>query len=66
MNKNILICLNRLDIGGIETSVINQTYELIERGYKVIILADRGIYTEKVTEKGAVCIDFKFELKDRL
>lgn len=66
MNKNILICLNKLDIGGIETAVVNQVDELLDRGYKVVILAKEGIYTRQVEEKGAVCIDFKFELTERL
>lgn len=64
MNKNILICLNKLDIGGIETAVINQASEFIDRGYKVIILAKSGIYTNTLEDKGAICIDFDFELKD--
>ena len=46
MNKNILICLNKLDIGGIETVVVNQGLELLERGYKVVILSQSGIYTK--------------------
>ena len=36
--KNILICLEKLDIGGVETSVITQAKEYKKRGYKVIIL----------------------------
>ena len=64
MNKNVLICLNKLDIGGVETVVVNQTIELIERGYRVVILAQKGIYTDMLIKKGAICIEFDFELKD--
>lgn len=64
MSKNILICLNKLDIGGIETAVVNQTSEFIDRGYRVVILAKRGIYTNIVEDKGAICIDINFQLKD--
>ena len=66
MNKNILICLNRLDIGGIETAILNQASELLERGYKVIILAKKGIYTKTIEKKGAICIDFEFVLTNRI
>ena len=64
MSKNILICLKKLDIGGIETSVVNQVTEMLERGYGVVILSKRGIYTEKMVSKGAICIDFDYELTD--
>ena len=64
MSKNILTCLNKLDIGGIETAVVNQTSEFIDRGYRVVILAKRGIYTNIVEDKGAICIDINFQLKD--
>lgn len=64
MNKNILIALNKLDIGGIETAVINQATQLIERDYKIIILSKRGIYTEKMESKGIKCIEFDFKLTE--
>ena len=64
MNKNILICLNKLDIGGIETAVVNQVYEMLEKKYNVIVVAKSGVYTEKIKEKGAICIDFCFEIED--
>ena len=45
MNKQtVLICLERLDIGGVETAVINQTIALIKKGINVVILAKEGIY----------------------
>lgn len=43
--KNILICLEKLDIGGVETAVLNQATNWIELGYHVVILAKKGIYT---------------------
>lgn len=61
-NKNIMICLESLDIGGVETAVFNQTIAFVEYGHKVIILAKKGIYTELLKEKGIICIDFSFEL----
>lgn len=61
-NKNIMICLEGLDIGGVETAVFNQAILLTECGHKVIILSKSGIYTELLREKGIICIDFSFEL----
>ncbi len=66
MNKNVLICLNHFDIGGLETAVLNQTKELISRGYKVVILAKEGIYSDIARKEGAICIDFEFEMQDRI
>ena len=57
---NIMLCLLRLDIGGIETYVLNQTKELISRGYNIVILAKDGIYKDKFQSLGATCINFEF------
>lgn len=63
-NKSVMICLERLDIGGVETAVFNQAIVLHRLGYKVVILAKNGIYTKKLEDKGIVCIDFSFELEN--
>ena len=31
--KTIMLCLNKLDIGGIETAVLNQSINLLNLGY---------------------------------
>ena len=64
--KNILICLERLDIGGVETSVINQALEYKRRKYKVAILARKGMYTENLEKKGIVCYEYDFKLENKL
>ena len=63
MKKNVLICLERLDIGGVETFVLNQATVLLSKGHTVVILAKKGLYTEKLEQKGAICIDFTFTLE---
>lgn len=63
-NKNILICLERLNIGGVETAVLNLANSFLEKGHKVIVLAKEGLYTEKLETKGAVCINFEFGLEN--
>lgn len=62
--KNVLICLERLDIGGVETAVLNQVSRLLELGNRVIILAKNGIYTKVLEERGAICQEFEFALED--
>ena len=62
MKKNILICLEGLNIGGVETFVINQASVLLSKGHRVVVLAKEGLYTEKLEQEGAICIDFTFEL----
>ena len=63
--KNILICLEKLDIGGVETSVITQAKEYQKRGYKVIILSKKGIYTSILEKCGISCYEYDFKLEDR-
>lgn len=65
MKKNVLICLERLDIGGVETFVVNQATVLLSKGHTVVILAQKGLYTEKLEQKGAICIDFTFTLESK-
>ena len=65
-NKTILICLERLDIGGVETAVYNQTLAFKQKGYDVIVLAKEGIYSKKLEEKGIICIDFEFRLGNEI
>lgn len=61
MEKNILICGENLDDGGVETAIVNDAIALKEKGNKVYILARKGVYTEKVEAFGIENIDFCFE-----
>ena len=51
MKKRILICLERLDIGGVETAVITQAREYKRRGYEVTLIAKSGCYSEILKKK---------------
>ena len=66
MKKNILICLERLDIGGVETSVMNQALEYKRRSYNITIMAQKGTYTKALEKNGIECIDYEFTLEDKL
>ncbi len=61
---NVLISLEQLNIGGIETFVINQVSALLTKDINVTVLAKEGIYTKKLIEMGANVINFEFDLTD--
>lgn len=63
--KKIMLCLNQLGIGGVETAVYNQAIQLSKRGFKIVVLAKDGIYKEKFEALGAICINFEFEVKSQ-
>ena len=42
-NKRILICLNSLGIGGVETACLTQIKEYARRNYEVYVLAGKGM-----------------------
>lgn len=64
-NKNILMCLNSLGIGGVETACVTQIAEYARRNYNVYVLAEKGIYTEKLEKvKNVKCINFNYEHKN--
>ena len=62
MKKNILICLEKLGIGGVETAVVNLAIALKEKGNNIIVMGEDGIYTQKLKENGIEVVNFKFEL----
>lgn len=66
MNKNILICLEQLGIGGVETAVLNKAIAFKEKGYNVFIAAKNGIYKETLENNGIECIDFEYKLENEL
>lgn len=62
--KTIMLCLNQLGIGGIETAVLSQATQLVKNGYNVIVIAKDGIYKEKFQNIGVKCIDFEFTIQN--
>ena len=61
--KNILICLEQLGIGGIETFSISQINEFTRNNYKCYILAKKGILYDKVKDNPNVeFIEFEYTL----
>ena len=64
--KNILICLEKMDIGGVETSVLNQVIEYKKRGIKPIVISKAGIFTEVLKEKGIDYEEVEFPLENNI
>lgn len=62
--EKVLICLEKMGIGGVETAVLSQVATLTKRGVDCVVLAEEGIYSSKVVEYGAKFIDFKFPLRN--
>lgn len=62
-----LICLEQLDIGGVETFAITQIEEFKRRGIKCIVLARDGILSKNIKNKRNIkYIEFNFELKNNI
>ena len=61
MLKNILICGEDLESGGVETAIVNDAIALKKKGNNVYILAKKGVYTKKVESVGIENIEFEFE-----
>ena len=64
--KTIMICLEKLDIGGVETAVINQSIEYKRRGFNVIVLSEYGQYVKYKKKHGVNHIEFPFKLEDMI
>ena len=60
---NILICMQQMGIGGVETVVLNQIQLLKKKNYNVFVIGKYGTYTQKYKEYGAKCIEFDFKLQ---
>ena len=58
--KNILLCCNKMGIGGVETVILNQIVAFKSRGYNVYVMAEEGEYSKKVNELGGNFINIVF------
>ena len=66
MKKNILIGLEGLGIGGVETVVLNHVKVFIKKGHNVIVIAKNGIYKQQIEDLGAKVIEFEFKIQDHI
>ena len=62
MNKRrILIALEQLGVGGIETFVLNQVKALRNKNMDVYVIAKKGLYSDQFKKVGAKTIEYTFE-----
>lgn len=59
--RRVLIALEQLGVGGIETFVLNQVKALTRKNIDCYVIAKRGIYANKFRQAGAKLIYYKFE-----
>ena len=60
--KNILMCLEQLNIGGVETAVMTYCFGYMEKGHKVYIAAKNGIFTPKLEKNNIKILEIEYEL----
>lgn len=60
--RTIMICLEKMGIGGVETAILNQIMALRKKNIDVIVVGKEGIYVEKVLDLGAKFIDFEYPI----
>lgn len=65
MKKKILICLEQLGIGGVETAVLNQITVYRKRGYDVLVLAKDGVYRKTIEKMGVKYLEFHYLLENQ-
>lgn len=44
--SNIMLCTEKLEVGGAETALITQALAMRKKGHNVVVLAQDGIYTD--------------------
>ena len=64
--KSILICLEKMGIGGVETSVINQAIEYKRRGINCVIVSDEGILSNTLKENNITQEIIEFPLENNI
>ncbi len=66
MNKErrILMCLQQLDIGGVETAVLTLCKGYIRAGCKVFVAAKRGLFNEQLEKLGINFLELDYEIKN--
>lgn len=63
MKDSVLIALDKLDIGGVETFVVNQAKYFKEQGKDVVIIASKGIYAKELKKYDIKYIEYDFTNK---
>ncbi len=63
--KNILMCLQQLDIGGVETAVLTLCKGYKNAGHKVYVAAKPGIYSKQLEDLKIEQLDIEYKIENR-
>ncbi len=63
--RNILMCLQQMDIGGVETAVLTMCKGYIRAGCNVFVAAKHGVYVRQLEEIGVKFYDIEYEFLNR-
>jgi len=63
--RNILMCLQQLDIGGVETAVLTLCKGYTRAGHNVFVAAKPGIYSEQLKKMGVKLLPIEYEIENR-
>ena len=64
--ENILLCNNAMEIGGVETAILNQVIAFSRKGYNVYVIAQKGKYANEVEKLGGRFIEFDFPAENKI
>lgn len=64
--RNILMCNEQLNIGGVETAVLTMCKGYIKAGCNVFVAAKDGIFREQLESIGVKILDLEYELLNRI
>ena len=59
------MCLQQLDIGGVETAVLTLCKGYIRAGHNVFVAAKPGIYSEQLKKMGVKLLPIEYEIENR-
>ncbi len=59
------MCLQQLDIGGVETAVLTLCKGYIRAGAKVYVAAKRGLFNKQLEELGVNFFEIEYEIKNK-
>jgi len=60
--RRILMCLEQLNIGGVETAVLTLCKGYVRAGHKVFVAAKEGIFSSELKELGIKCLNIDYKI----
>lgn len=64
--RNILICNEQLNIGGVETAVLTMSKGYIDKGYNVFVAAGDGIFKKELEKIGVKVLVLNYEIGNKI